>query len=248
MPPTAIPLSKLARRVARKESELQRLRRVYENRLTGLKERRERLTDQLRQIEAEIPAAAQESPATETTAAKEPMSKARAKGRLKLADFIIVLLKEAGEPQTVKQLAQEMRRRRYPTKSRNLSGVVQTRLVEMVRNGVLNRASDRPGYVLASADGHKPSAPRGNGSPGRKKAAKRSKATLRGSQPPLREVLTKILEQSKEPIGGGELAQKALETGYQSKSKSFRDVVWVNLGNMKNVEHIPGQGYRLKKR
>jgi hypothetical protein len=70
----------------------------------------------------------------------------------------------------------------------------------------------------------------------------------RGSQPPLREVLTTILEQCKEPIGGGELAQKALETGYKSTSKSFRDVVWVNLGQMKNVEHIPGKGYRLKKR
>jgi hypothetical protein len=41
---------------------------------------------------------------------------------------------------------------------------------------------------------------------------------------------------------------KALKAGYKSKSKSFRDVVWVNLGNMKNVEHVPGLGYRLKKR
>jgi hypothetical protein len=71
---------------------------------------------------------------------------------------------------------------------------------------------------------------------------------VRGTQPSLREVLTRILAQSKEPTGGGELAEKVLETGYKSKSKRFRDVVWVSLGNMENVEHIRGKGYRLKKR
>jgi hypothetical protein len=82
----------------------------------------------------------------------------------------------------------------------------------------------------------------------RRRRSSRHRAGSRGSQPPLREVLTKILEQSKEPIGGGELAQRALATGYKSTSKSFRDVVWVNLGQMKNVEHVHGKGYRLKKR
>jgi hypothetical protein len=249
MPPTAIPLSKLAKRLARKESEIQRLRRKYENRLAGLKDRREQLADQLRRIEAEIQAAPGGGPEAEAATAKAPASRGRRRGKPRLADFIVTLLKAAGKPQTVKQLAQEIKRRRYPSKSRNLSGVVQTRLVEMVKSGILTRPKDQRGYVLASADGHSLGSLAGNGSAKPvKRAYRRSSAGVRGSQPPLRDVLTRLLAESKEPIGGGELAKMALDTGYKSKSKSFRDVVWVNLGNMKNVEHVAGKGYRLKKR
>jgi hypothetical protein len=46
---------------------------------------------------------------------------------------------------------------------------------------------------------------------------------------------------------GSELAAHALKSGYRSKSKNFADVVWVAMGNMKNVEHVPDQGYRLKR-
>ncbi len=39
-----------------------------------------------------------------------------------------------------------------------------------------------------------------------------------------------------------------LAQGYQSQSKDFTTVVWAMLGKMDNVENVPGQGYRLKKR
>ena len=68
-----------------------------------------------------------------------------------------------------------------------------------------------------------------------------------GTGAPAREVLSKILSESTRPLTGSELAAKAIKAGYRSTSKSFVDVVWVSLGNMKNVEHVPDQGYRLKR-
>jgi hypothetical protein len=53
---------------------------------------------------------------------------------------------------------------------------------------------------------------------------------------------------SRKPLSGSELAEQAQAAGYQSKSMRFVDTVWAMLGQMKNVEHLPQQGYRLKKR
>jgi hypothetical protein len=66
-------------------------------------------------------------------------------------------------------------------------------------------------------------------------------------QPPLREVLLQILKKSTQPLTGGQLAAEAMKAGYHSQSKSFVDVVWDALNKLQNVEHIPNQGYRLKK-
>jgi hypothetical protein len=44
------------------------------------------------------------------------------------------------------------------------------------------------------------------------------------------------------------LAKQAKAQGYRTKSKDFVGVLWVMLGQMDNVENVPGQGYRLKKR
>jgi hypothetical protein len=34
----------------------------------------------------------------------------------------------------------------------------------------------------------------------------------------------------------------------QSSSEKFVEAVWSTLGKMDNVEHVPGKGYRLKKK
>jgi hypothetical protein len=44
-----------------------------------------------------------------------------------------------------------------------------------------------------------------------------------------------------------ELGAKVLETGYQTKSKDFTNVIWVAVAKMNNVENVAGRGYRLKK-
>jgi len=81
----------------------------------------------------------------------------------------------------------------------------------MVQKGELTRASGQPGFVVGSVNGQQGKVTRVKRGPGRR--AKAQVRASRGSQPPLREVLTKILEKCKEPIGGGELAEMALKTG-----------------------------------
>jgi hypothetical protein len=61
-------------------------------------------------------------------------------------------------------------------------------------------------------------------------------------------VLTSILKSSRTPLSGSELAELALKAGYQTKSEKFADSVWALLARMDNVEHLPQQGYRLKKK
>jgi hypothetical protein len=253
MPNAAIPLSRLAKHLAKGQSELDRLRKRYETRLAAIQQRRGSLQAQLDQVEAEIRTVGHDdsAPADEETAAA-PVAKTGRRGKkVKLPGLIVSLIESAGKPLTVKELAGEIQRKKIPTKSMNIPKLVQVRVYEMTRKGVLAHAKGQPGYVVASANGQARSVPAGAKSTAAPKAqtGKTShRGGPRGSQPPLREVLTKILEGCKEPIGGGELADRARKAGYKSKSKSFRDVVWVNLGNMKNVEHVPGQGYRLKKR
>jgi hypothetical protein len=82
------------------------------------------------------------------------------------------------------------------------------------------------------------------------KTAKSAKATGvvgRGQQPPLREVLTKLLQKSTKLLSGSELAEQALAAGYRTNSKKFVGVVSAALTEMGNVEHVPEKGYRLKK-
>jgi len=252
MPLATLPLSDLAKRLAKKQSELDRLRTQYETRLAVLRGRRDSLQSQLQEIESEIRAVAQDSaaPAAAATPGPPVLKKAR-RGKLMLPGLIVSLIQSSGKPLTVKELAGEIQRRKIPTKSKNIPNLVQARVYEMTKKGVLAHAKGQPGYVVASANGQARSVLAGaRPAPTPKiRAGKASPGVgRRGNQPPLREVLTQILEGCKEPIGGGELAERALKAGYKTKSKSFRDVVGVSVANMKNVEHVRGQGYRLKKR
>jgi hypothetical protein len=43
------------------------------------------------------------------------------------------------------------------------------------------------------------------------------------------------------------LADAALKAGYRTASSHPADVVWAMPNQMDNVEHVKGQGYRLKK-
>jgi len=249
MPTGVLPLSELVKRLSRKENEVDKLRQQYEIRLGRLKERQQRLESELRAVEGQILAACPNGSMPPAQLPKVPMASA-AHGMI-LKDFLIAVIQEAGKPLTVKELAEEVRRRKYPTKSKNIPDLVQVRVYDMVKQGILAHAGGQPGFVVGSVNGRQgrsTKAARAKKGLGRKAKVTRTQAHAgsRGSQAPLREVLTKILEGCKEPMGGAELAQKALDTGYKSASKSFKDVVWVNLGHMKNVEHVRGQGYRLK--
>jgi len=73
------------------------------------------------------------------------------------------------------------------------------------------------------------------------------KSRRRGAQPPLRQVLTNLLQKSRKPLSAAELAKRARAAGYRTNSAKFSNVVWAMLGEMDNLERVPGQGYRFKK-
>ena len=158
----------------------------------------------------------------------------------KLSDFIVTMLREVGRPLTVRQLALEAKGRGFVSTSNNFPKLVETRTYDLKRKGILKRAADQPGFVLAQSQNGKAKKAAGAASkPGRKAMSRK--------QLPLRDVLTQILQKSTKPMTGGELAAAALKAGYQTTSKRLVDSVWVVLGHMNNVENVSGQGYRLKK-
>ena len=128
----------------------------------------------------------------------------------------------------------------------------------MVKKGPPRRAPNRLGVLPAQAPANsKAPAPKSeSGAPGTKQKTPTvtKTAAKTSSRPPPAEselslpvVVTKILAESPEPIPAGQLAEKVLASGYQTKSKNFTDVIWVGVGKMDNVENVPGKGYRLKK-
>jgi hypothetical protein len=263
MPTPALPLTDLVQQINRHETELASLRQEYESRqarLADLTRRKDELQDQLRQLEGEIEAVSRGGGAEKGTASPEPAAPATpppvagSSPAPTLRDLLVELVRDAGgQPVTVKKLAAEVARRKFPTTSRNIPGLIQTTVSGLVRKGVFRRPGGQPGVVLGrpetgkTARAHKPAAKRKGGGKGKAKAstAKGKPGKVPG-QPPLREVITDILGKSRQPQGSGQLAQLILATGYKTHSKDFASVVSVALTKMTNLERIPGQGYRLK--
>jgi hypothetical protein len=243
MPTTAVSLDNLAQRIAQQESELEALRQEYEvrqARLADLARRKQELEGQLRQLEAEIEAVdrgeAVQSPPEPGTA---PPAKAAALApsvkpakSQTLADFLVGLVRRAKGPLTARQLADEVVRCKFPTSSRNIPDMVKGQVSKLIAKGVLRRAKDQPGVVLAEGTGTpKPAAGKiGGGKRGAKKqptpAKKPAKPSAAGrKQPALRDVLTDLLAQSKGPMPVRDLAAQAKAAGHRSKSKKFTNVV-----------------------
>jgi hypothetical protein len=253
MPDAVLPLEDLTQRITQHESELERLRRAYETRqaqLARLTEKKESLASRLRQVEADIQAVTGGKSMPASAASPFPPSTPR-NGRPKLADFILEMVRAAKAPISVVQLTEEVTRRRLPTASGNIRGMVSTRVHELVKKGLLQRAPDQHGVVLGIP---------GSGTPapsGKKKAKRRgrrsgatsttvAKVVRSKDQPSLRAVIADLLQKSKHPLAARELAAQALAGGYKTKSKNLVAVVWTALGQMDNVERVPEKGWRLK--
>jgi hypothetical protein len=250
----AFSLEELNQQIAQRERELETLRHELEsrrNQLTALTHRKEELLGQLRQVESEIAAL--------TTVVSAPPGGVPAQDRPTLREAILAVLHETGKVMTARQISEELHRRGFPLAGRNPVKSIESRLQEMKHKGQVHRASGQPGYTLApstpSARIEKPkTAP-----PAPKKERKEAKAVMphpatkpvpsgqQGKQSPLREVLTNILKNSRKLLSGNELAERALASGYKTRHANFVKAVWTTLGQMDNVEHIRGKGYRLKK-
>jgi hypothetical protein len=270
----AVSLEDLQQQITQREQELQALREELQARQSHLSEltrRKEELQRQLQQVEQDIAALAAaaakptEQPAPAARAVPQASS---AESQPRLGELIVTLLREAAEPMTGRQLIEEAQRRGYQPKSRDPLKAMENRLQELKNKGIVRRASGQYGFILASsANGaskqkSKPSQPAPTSTPKKpsrptkaEPAAKKSsvkappaaKPGRHGGQTPLRVVLTDILKKSRKPLSGSELAKLALKAGYQTKSEKFVDSVWAMLAQMKNVERLPQQGYRLKK-
>ena len=251
---TAVPLDDLAQRIAQQQSELEALRREYEARqtqLANLQHRKEELESLLGQVETQMRALAQGSlPKPAPSAAKQGASSPT------LPQVLVEIVGSCRPANDRERNSDRSSSARFPTTSRDIPNLVCTRVKELVKKGSLCQANGQPGVVLGtSGNGQKTASPAAkrlaqvggkNGAVAHKQA-QRTKPAHRQGQPSLRAVLSNLLQKSKRPLTGSELAQQALATGYQTRSKNFVNVVWVVMGTMKNVEHLSGKGYRLKK-
>jgi hypothetical protein len=265
MPDPVLPLTDLTRQIAEHTTRLEQLRQQYEARQTQLAElarRQQELQAQLQQVDADIQAVTEgRAPGASATPAPASPS-APATGHPTLAALILEVVQGTSQPVTVKQLTQEVRRRGFPTRSGDIGRLIAKRVAELVDKGLLRRNPGQTGVVPvqpAPAGGAKaaPAKPRSR-RPARAGVPKKSTPVpqpasqaasgRQGGQPSLRVVLTRLLQKSRRPLTGTELAEQARAAGYQSQSKDFPAVVWAILVKMDNVENVPGKGYRLKQR
>lgn len=258
-----LPLQDLAQRLTQKQAELEEARRAYEARLAELARRKNELQADLRDVNAEIqavssataPGPAPSAARTPAGPAAPPAPQGRAEGAPTLVRFLLNLVRAAGRPMTVKELAEEVVRAKYPTTSGNIPGLVKNTISKLVTQKLLRRADGQPGVVLAQPRAGKPAGdPRATPArppateqkvPANGKAANPAAPGGRRGQPSLGDLLTRLLAESQRPLKAKELAEQALAAGYKTESKDFLNVIWVALGKM-DVENVPGQGYRLK--
>jgi hypothetical protein len=252
-----VPLADLAQRIAQQEAELTRLRQEYEARqaqLTDLTRRKKDLQAQLQQVEAEI----QGFGPTTSRGPATPSAPCPAEG-VSLPRLLVSILEKASSPLTIKELVGEVERSPYVTRSGNLRKLVENRVRELTQKGRVRRTADQRLLLLVrpASTGKSSAAPskRKTTSPKQRQArastarpATTAQAAAPVKQPSLREVLLSLLGKSRRPLSARELGEQVLASGYQTKSQDFTNVVWVALGKLPNVQNLPGQGWRLKRR
>jgi hypothetical protein len=266
MPTVSVPFQDLAERIQQQEAELAKLRQELESRrgrLSELTRRKEELQAELAKVEKDIGEVGQASVLEPTaSAARTPVTAGGSKATAKPSDgvslptYLVDLVRQAKGPITAKELTEEVVRTKFPTTSKNVHAMVKTRVHDLVRKGVLRRDGDSSGVVLAQTPRSSKSveAKVSAASPkkGKKKAASAKPAASPTQADPtkgrtLYEVVTNVLEKSSRPLSAQELAERVIQSGYESKSKDLKNVIWVSIGKFANVERVPGEGYRLKK-
>jgi hypothetical protein len=245
------PLAALAQRISQQEAELSRLRQEFEARqaqLAELTRRKKDLQTQLEQVETQLQVLGQSAGPAETPApAGQPAD------GLSLPQLLVSILQKNPRSVPIKELVREVERRQYVTRSGNLRKLVENRVRDLVQKGVFRRTADRGVLLLVKpSPTEKPSTAPHKKQTRSAKPVQAKAATAQPSgrlgQPSLRESLLKVLEKSRRPLSARELGQQVLAGGYQTKSQDFTNVVWVALGKMSNVQNLPGQGWRLKRR
>jgi hypothetical protein len=260
MTKTAIPLRDLAQRIHNQQAELEKLRQEYKARQTQMREltrRKEQLQAQLRQVDAELRGldeghAAAPKPATAVRAATKPAT------GVSLAQLVVRIVTNAAGPIPLRELTREVERQKYPTTSSNLFGLVEKRVSELVKKGLLRRAKNHLGVLppqRPEASAGKPKALKATIKPKKPATVAQHGARATPTTSPvvskdgqsLHAIVTQVLAKSPHPLSARELATRVLRTGYKTESKDFTNLIWSGIGKMANIENVPGKGYRLKK-
>jgi hypothetical protein len=96
--------------------------------------------------------------------------------------------------------------------------------------------------IAVVAPGEKPE-PAPLAANGRRKRGRRSRTT-----PSLRSILLDLFKKNGRTLSVSELVDQVRKAGYRSQSKDIKNLLWVSLGRMPELERDPKGGYRLKKR
>ena len=242
MSTAVLSLADITQQIQQQEDALARLRQAYETRqgqLADLTRRKTELQTQLNQVEAEIKFIGKDAgTATAATKLTKPNDVKMVRG-ISLPNLLVDILRRANRPLAAKELADAVVRRKYPTTSNNLQAIVETRIGDLVRKGILKRAPNQTGVMLGK------SASQSAASKGQTKVAKAASPTQGQQKKSLKVVIAEVLASSSRPLNTEELAKKVLATGYKTTSKNFLNVLWVGIGDMNNVERV-ADGYRLK--
>jgi hypothetical protein len=257
---TTVPIDNLTERIAQQQLELEILRKelgARQTRVAKLNERKDELDQRLRQLDAEIEAVRQgktpprrpgKPPAATSAAQESPVTATPPK---KMADLLVEIVGDAKGPLTAKHLADELQGRGFYTDSPNLPRIVQARLYELVGKRILRRADGQAGVILGN-NGKAASKALAAKTGTTNKAGKKTSSSRVGAdgqaKAPLRALVTEVLAKSQQPLAARALAEQVKAQGYKTKSKDLTNVMWAMLGKMDNVENVPGEGYRLKKR
>src|SRR5713226_9096364 len=152
-------LDAIQQRIAQRDAELQALRRDLEarrSRLQSLRQRKLELQAKLQQIEAEMAAVAagakRPQAGSPKAAPKKSTPKPSAAGKPSppsLASLLVSVIRSAGRPLTANQLVGEVKRRGFKTSSADFTRMVGSRLWDLKKQGVVQRATDQQGYTLA---------------------------------------------------------------------------------------------------
>ena len=160
MTATALQLADLAQQLSQKQSEIEALRRAYEQRLQGLQRRKEELETELRQVDTEIQAATRRGTPAATASKPAPQHRRQPKAaptpakpaaKQTLLELLVAIVREKGRPVKVAELADELVRRKYPTTSTNLPKMVGIKVADLINKGILKRDKGQEGVTLVHA-------------------------------------------------------------------------------------------------
>jgi septal ring factor EnvC (AmiA/AmiB activator) len=152
-------LKDLHERIANQNAELQRLRQELESRqsqFATLNKRRQVLQAELQQVERELAAVAAGKKASPLPSKAVPKKKPAAKTpvapkALSLPALLVVLIREAGRPLSLQELVAQVKKRGFQSTSTNFAKMVQTRVYDLLKKGLIVRAPDQSGFVIAKS-------------------------------------------------------------------------------------------------